>query len=125
MEDEQEMAGLTAEAWDREVLESETLVAVDFWHENCIWCSRLDPLLEEMARDYGGRVKFAKLHVFEENDIARRYGIMSTPTVKFFCRGQELAEIVGFRDREALRQEIDGVLERYEDCLSSATALEG
>ena len=116
---------VTSEGWEGEVLESEIPVAVDFWHENCTWCNRLDPLYRTIARDYGGKIRFAKLHVFKERDIATRYGIMGTPTIKFFCAGREVHEIVGYRPLDALRQEMDKVLATYQECLDSTTPLKG
>ena len=68
-------------------------VAIDFWHENCTWCNCLDPLYQQVAKDHQGKIKFAKLHVFRENEIATRYGITGTPTIKFFCAGRESSEI--------------------------------
>ncbi|MEE9237246.1 MAG: thioredoxin domain-containing protein [Thermoplasmata archaeon] len=109
--------------WDREVLGSDLPVAVDFWHENCSWCIRLDPVYKEVSQEYQGKMKFAKLHVFNESDIANRYGIMGTPTIKFFCGGHEVYEIVGFRSSQALKQEIDKVLATYKECLDSITPL--
>ncbi len=113
----------TSKDWDDDVLGSEMLVAVDFWHENCSWCTRLEPLYQQVAREYGGRIRFAKLHVLKENRIANRYGVLGTPTIKFFCKGQEVYEIVGYRPLEALKQELEKVLSVYQECLNSTTPL--
>ncbi len=121
---EDEVFDVTSEEWDDEILGSEVPVAVDFWHEGCSWCRRLEPLYQQVATEYADKMRFAKLHVLKERKIANRYGILGTPIIKFFCRGQEVYEIVGgFRSLEALRQELDKVLSTYEECLDSTTPL--
>lgn len=116
-----EIRDVTTKEWQAKVLGSGVPVAVDFWHENCVWCKRLDPELAAVAAEKSGKMTFLKLHVFREPEIARRYGIQGTPTIKFFCGGREVYEIVGFRPRAALSKEVDTVLERYKDCLSQST----
>lgn len=109
--------------WAKEVMESDLPVAVDFWHDNCVWCRRLDPIYETLAREFEGRMRFGKLHVFREGEIAQRFSILGTPTVKFFCKGREVHEIVGFRPEGAFREEVERVLENYENCIESSTSL--
>jgi len=77
-----EVLDVSADDWEREILKSDTLVLVDFWHERCPWCKRLEPIYKEGAKECEDKVKFAKLNVLEsqENrDIAVKYGIMGTP----------------------------------------------
>lgn len=114
---------VTAAEWESNVLKAKTPVAVDFWHEQCTWCKRLDPELAAVAAEKSGRMAFYKLHVFREMDITRRLGIQGTPTIKFFCGGREVHEIVGFRPRAALAREIDMVLANYADCLRQSTPM--
>lgn len=118
-----EVRDVTTAEWEGKVLKSRVPVAVDFWHENCIWCKRLDPDYAEVAKEKSAKMTFLKLHVFRESEIARRYGIQGTPTIKFFCNGREVHEIVGYRPRAALGKEIDSVLERYADCLKQSTPM--
>ncbi len=112
---------VTAAEWEWKVLRSEKPVAVGFWHEQCTWCKRLDPEYAAVAADRSGRMAFYKLHVFRENEIARRYGIQGTPTIKFFCGGREVHEIVGYRPRAVLLKDVDAVLANYSDCLRQST----
>ena len=78
---------------------------------------------QQMAKEYAGKMRFAKLHVLKERKISNRYGILGTPTIKFFCKGQEVYEIVGYRPLEALKGELDKVLTTYQECLDSSTPL--
>lgn len=116
---------VTTSEWGSRVLSSEKPVAVDFWHENCVWCKRLDPELAAVAAERSDKIVFLKLHVFREPEIARKYGIQGTPTIKFFCRGREVYEIVGYRPRAALAKEVDRILENYADCLRQSTEMKG
>lgn len=116
-----EVRDVTTKEWEVKVLRSTMPIAVDFWHEDCVWCKRLDPELAAVAAEKSGKMAFFKLHVFQEPEITRRYGIQGTPTIKFFCGGREVYEIVGFRRGAALSKEIDAVLDRYEECLREST----
>jgi len=118
---------VNAENWDKEILRSNTLVVVDFWHERCPWCLRLNPIYSEVSKEYGDRVKFAKLNVLEnlENQkIAAKYGIMGTPTLIFFCEGRPVEMVAGFQPKERLKQLIDDVIAKHRECIEKSTALE-
>ncbi len=112
---------VTTAEWQSLVLDSTKPVAVDFWHEQCIWCTRLEPDFASVAAEKSPRMTFYKLHVFREPEITRRYGVQGTPTIKFFCGGREVHEIVGYRPKAALAREVDAVLANNEDCLRSST----
>lgn len=117
---------IKASNWEQEVLQSDVLTVVDFWHNRCPWCIRLDPIFNEVAEEYRGKIKFAKLNVLENPDnreIAIRYGIMSTPTLVFFCKGRPVEEVVGFMPKERLNNILDDMLERHEDCVKQSTKL--
>jgi len=118
---------VTAENWEREVLKSDKLILVDFWHERCPWCTKLNPVLEEVSREYEGKVKFVKLNVLEKpenREIAIRYGVMATPTLIFFCAGRPIEGIAGFMPKERLKKIIDDMLERHRECIKQSTQLE-
>lgn len=115
---------VTTAEWSSAVLGSSTPVAVDFWHEQCIWCKRLDPDFAAVAAEKSSKMSFYKLHVFREPEITRRYGVQGTPTIKFFCGGREVHEIVGFRPKAALSREVDLVLMSNADCLKSSTPVQ-
>lgn len=117
---------VTAETWEKEVLESEIPVIVDFWHERCSWCLELNPVLEEVSTEYAGRAKFVKLNVLENREnrqVAIQYGVMSTPTMKFFCEGRIVGEVVGYRPKNQLREEVEKILQEHKECLEKSTVL--
>ena len=115
-----------ADNWEREVLKSDLLMVVDFWHDRCPWCIRLNPILDEVANEYDGQIKFAKFNILESSDnkeIAIHYGIMSTPTLKFFCEGRPIEEIVGFMPKERLMRMLGDILERHRECIKQSTEI--
>jgi thioredoxin 1 len=117
---------VTAETWEKEVMESEIPVIVDFWHERCSWCLELNPVLEEVSIEYTERAKFVKLNVLENTEnrqVAIQYGVMSTPTMKFICKGRIVGEIVGYRPKNQLREEVENILHEHQECLEKSTAL--
>ncbi len=120
-----DIPSVTTEEWQAKVLDASKPVAVDFWHEQCIWCKRLDPEYASVAEAKESAMDFYKLHVFKEPEISRRYGIQGTPTIKFFCGGREVHEIVGYRPKAALAKEVDQVVENSDECLKSSTAMKG
>ena len=117
---------LQAETWDEGVLRHEGPVVVDFWHQMCGWCLKLNPEFERLPEAFGN-VKFAKMNILDSSEnrrIAVENGVMGTPTMKVYCRGRIVGEIVGFRTREMLLKDLNEILSRKEDCLEQSTPLE-
>lgn len=100
----------TSENWDEAVMKSKLPVLVDFWAEWCGPCRMVGPVIEELAKEYKGKMLFAKLNVDENQPIAMRYGVMSIPTLGFFNKGEPVDGVVGALPKSALQQKVDGVL---------------
>ena len=81
-------------------------VLVDFWAEWCGPCKMIAPILEEIAEEQGDAVTIAKLNVDEAGDIARRFEVMSIPTLILFQNGEPVKRIVGAKPKQALLDEI-------------------
>jgi len=112
--------------WEEKVAKSQQLVVVDFWHDACVWCKRLDPELNAVAGDFSGRLKITKLNIFFNDgnrEIGRKYGIMGTPTLLLFCNGRPVDSLVGYRPRDALRKELIEKLDKAKDCFNQSTSV--
>ncbi len=115
-----------ASNWKEEVLESKKLVVVEFWHPQCPYCKVLEPIYQELAREYVGKLEFAKFNVMEsmENqELAVKYGIMSTPTLKFFCQGRPVQDVVGMLTKNYLQQGIEFAIKKHRECAEKSTLL--
>ena len=101
------MNSVTDQEFQTSVLDSETPVLVDFWAEWCVPCHMVSPVVEEIGTEKADTLQVAKLNIDDNPDIARKYGIMSIPTLMLFIGGEEKARMVGARGKDALLREID------------------
>ncbi|NPB06296.1 MAG: thioredoxin [Aquificae bacterium] len=97
---------LTEENWDREVLQSDKPVLVDFWAPWCGPCRIIAPIIEELAEEFGDQIKVGKLNTDENPNIAMRYGIRAIPTLILFKNGEVVDTRIGVQPKEALKQMI-------------------
>ncbi len=93
-------------SFDREVLQSEIPVVVDFWADWCGPCHMVAPELEELADLHQGTVKVVKVDVDANQSVADRYGIRGIPTVLLFEAGRPVASSVGAKRRPAIEAEL-------------------
>ena len=105
-----DLVHLTEENFDGEAMQSKIPVIVDFWATWCPPCKMLAPIFEELAAEYVGKVKFAKLDTDDARAIAQKYSIMSIPTLIVFKGGKEVERMVGALPKEALKEKIDALL---------------
>ncbi len=93
---------LTKDNFTKEVIESDIPVLVDFWATWCGPCRMLAPVIEEIAKEYEGRVKVGKVNVDDENDLAASYQVASIPTVIYFKNGKSVSTSIGYKPKEEL-----------------------
>ncbi len=104
------IVNLTDSTFDEEVKASDEPVLVDFWAEWCGPCKMIAPTLEEISKDFAGRLKVAKLNVDDAQSTAQRFEVMSIPTLILFKDGEVKLRIVGAKGKGQLLQEIDPFL---------------
>lgn len=100
------MTVITKDNFNTEVLQADKLVVMDFWASWCGPCMMLKPIFEELSGELP-QVKFCKLDVDEERELAIEYGIESIPTLLFFKNGKVVHKLIGLRGKGELRAEIE------------------
>ena len=95
---------LTEATFENEVIKSDIPVLVDFWATWCGPCKMLSPIIAEIADEYEGKVKVAKVNVDEQSALAAKYGIMSIPTLILFKNGEIADKTVGLRSKEQIKE---------------------
>ncbi len=85
-------------------------VLVDFWAPWCTPCKIVGPIVEELAKEYAGKLKVGKVNVDENGTVAGNYNIMSIPTIMFFKKGQPVKSVIGAQGKEHFKKAVDEVL---------------
>jgi len=101
---------VTDKNFDSEVLKSEIPVLVDFYAQWCGPCQMQNPILEEIVKEYAGKIKVAKLNVDDNPASASKYSIMSIPTLVLFKGGNVVKQMMGVQSKETLLEELEKVL---------------
>jgi thioredoxin 1 len=97
---------VTSSTWEAEVAGSDTPVVVDFWAPWCGPCRMVAPEIDKLAARFGSAVKFVKVNIDDNSELAIKYGIMSIPTVAKFVGGSLETQVVGARGADALAKEL-------------------
>jgi len=104
------LANVTDSNFDEEVKSSDVPVLVDFWAEWCGPCKMVAPVLEEIAAENPEKIRVVKLNIDDNLDTARRFDVMSIPTMILFKDGDPQVKIVGAKGKGQLLQELDSFL---------------
>jgi thioredoxin 1 len=89
-----------------EIIKKYNNLIIDFWAEWCGPCRIMAPIIEELAKEYAGKIVFGKINVDENQEIAAKFLIMSIPTLIFFKNGREVNRIIGLVPKENINKEI-------------------
>ena len=98
---------INSDVFEKEVLSSSLPVVVDFWAGWCMPCKMLTPVIDELAKEYEGKVKFAKVNVDNNTELATNLQILSIPVLIVFNKGKEVTRIVGVNPKQDIEREIN------------------
>lgn len=98
------------QSFGQEVIESDLPVVVDFWAPWCGPCRMVGPIIDKLSAEYEGKVKFCKLNVDENRDMATKYQVMSIPLLLFFKGGEVVDQNLGAAPEKVLRSKVEELL---------------
>ena len=101
---------LTEEMYQKEVMETEKKVVIDFWADWCGPCKMMAPVIEALSDSYQGKIQFGKLNIDENPEVAEKYRIISIPTLLLFKNGELVDTIVGLTSAPELRTSLNQIL---------------
>jgi thioredoxin-like negative regulator of GroEL len=110
--------------WEITVEKENDPVVVMFHSPTCGNCREIEPYFAEFAKEFEGKAVFLKLNVLNYPSVAQRYGVMGTPTFKFFCSGRPVNELVGATYPPLLKKTIEEALQNGPGCIGKSTKID-
>jgi len=101
---------INGDNFEAEVLNSDVPVLVDFWAPWCGPCKMLGPIVEELADDFGGKAKVAKINVDDNQDLAAKFSVRGIPTVMVFKGGSSVNSFVGLKSKDDLAEALNNAI---------------
>ncbi len=104
------MVEFTDGNFKKEALEAKVPVVIDFWATWCGPCKAMTPVIEELGREFDGKVKIGKLNVDENPAVTEQHSVFNIPTLIFFKGGKEVDRLVGINPKTKISKKIEGLL---------------
>jgi len=114
---------LDESGFDKAIEGAQNLVIVEFYTDTCVHCAAMAPVYDELSKELEKYAVFARMNSERHLEVARRYGVMGTPTFKFFCRSRPIGEIVGEINETILRNTIKDFVRHRNECATKSTPI--
>lgn len=114
---------LDDKTFDETLKSTDKLVIVEFYTNTCPNCLAIAPVYEELSKELGKDAVFSQVNAQKNMTIAARYGVMATPTFKFFCKTGPIGELVGAIHATVLRNTIKDLIRHRMECVSKSTRI--
>ncbi|MBI4676813.1 MAG: thioredoxin [Elusimicrobia bacterium] len=101
---------LTDKTFEKDVLQSPAPVLVDFWAPWCGPCRMLGPIIEELAKEYAGKIRVAKINTDENAEVAGRFRITALPSLLFFNKGKVMDQMVGVHPKAEIKKKLESLI---------------
>ena len=121
---ENKVIELIEKDWEKQVEKSKTPVLVMFYSPTCAHCHVMEPYFRKYAEEYDGKIIFVSLNIMTSQFTTQRYGVMGTPTFKFFCQGKPIQDLVGEVYPPLLKKTIEDVLKDGDRCVQNSTTID-
>ncbi len=105
-----EIIDINDDTFEKEILDNNGPVLVDFWADWCAPCKQLVPIIEEISNNYSGKMKVCKANLNDNGDAISKYGIKALPTLCIFKKGQIVSKIVGIRSLKNIIEDVEKAL---------------
>ena len=105
-----DIADVTDQSFEAEILKSDLPVVIDFWAEWCAPCKQISPIIDALAEEYGDRVKIVKMDIDSNPSTPGQYGIRAIPTILTFKDGQVVDQLQGVRSKKDFKEAIEKLL---------------
>ena len=102
-----EIPDVTDDSFEREVMQSDVPVLVDFWGDHCAACRQISPILSELAEERSSSLKIVKIHAAENATTSAQFGVRAMPTVLVFDQGMVRGQLVGARSKADFAELVD------------------
>jgi thioredoxin-like negative regulator of GroEL len=113
-----EVVELSATDFNSVIKQSNRPVVIKFWIRSCTFCQKFKPIYEQLPAIFENKVNFFQMNMFLTLDnlhLAEGLGVEDTPTLKLFCKGKEIGELVGYKALDVIKKEIEAILQK-QDC---------